>query len=224
MTGPIVAGALLATLALSAHGIGANAANLPAGNGTVPLPGARAVQQPPKCHGYRTYGVPRVSPLNARKTYRSIVVTNKGSMTITLLPRVAPIAVQSFIFLAQHHYFDGVIFHRIIPGFVIQGGDPTGTGFCGPGYEFRDEKVTMAYARGVLAMANAGPNTNGSQFFIVLSGNTGLPPNYTIFGRITSGLDTMDRIASVPLGVTSTGEKSRPLVKVYMKSVRVTVS
>jgi cyclophilin family peptidyl-prolyl cis-trans isomerase len=140
---------------------------------------------------------------------------------------VAPIAVQSFIFLAQHRYFDGVPFHRVVPGFVIQGGDPTGTGACGPGYEFKDERVTLPYVRGVLAMANAGPNTNGSQFFIVLSNNTGLPPNYTIFGRVTRGMDAVDRITKIPLGNRDVGgqvEKSVPLVKVYMKMVRIKIS
>src|SRR5581483_3922933 len=119
----------------------------------------------------------------------------------TLWPGVAPIAVMSFVFLAQHHYFDGVKFHRVIPGFVIQGGDPTGTGFCGPGYEFKDEPVKQPYVRGTLAMANAGPNTNGSQFFIVLANNTSLnqQPNYTIFGQVAHGISAVDRIASVPL-------------------------
>ena len=135
--------------------------------------------------------------------------------------------MQSFIFLAQHRYFDGVTFHRVLPGFVIQGGDPTGTGACGPGYEFKDERVTLPYTRGVLAMANAGPNTNGSQFFIVLSNNTGLPPNYTIFGRVSKGMDAVDRITKVPLGARDIGgqsEQSVPKVKVYMKTVRIKVS
>ncbi len=102
------------------------------------LPGAKVVKQPSVCKGYKTYGVPMVDRLQPGKTYTAKVSTNKGDFTITLWPGVAPIAVMSFVFLAQHHYFDGVIFHRVIPGFVVQGGDPTGTGYCGPGYEFKD--------------------------------------------------------------------------------------
>lgn len=190
---------------------------------TIPLPGAHVVKQQPVCAHYKTYGVPRVTPVSGSKTYRAIVTTNKGSFTITFFPKVAPIAVESFIFLAQHHYFDGVTFHRVVPTFVIQGGDPTGTGECGPGYEFKDEKVNQPYARGIVAMANAGPNTNGSQFFVMLQNNQ-LPPNYTIFGKVTSGMSTIDRLTNVPLGPGSDGSNSSPQTKIYMKSVRVTVS
>jgi cyclophilin family peptidyl-prolyl cis-trans isomerase len=189
-----------------------------------PLPSAVAAQQPAQCTGYKTWGVPKVAPLDTHRTYTAVVTTNKGVIMIKLLPKVAPIAVQSFIFLAQHHYFDGVRFHRVVPGFVIQGGDPTGTGLCGPDYQFNDETVTLPYTRGTVAMANAGPNTNGSQFFIMLGDDPGLPPSYTIFGRVTGGMDAVDRIASVPLGPGADGHNSAPRVKVYMKSVRVAVS
>ena len=191
---------------------------------SAPLPSAVAVHQQAPCTGYKTWGIPNIAPLDTGKTYTAVVTTNKGVITIKLLPKVAPIAVQSFIYLAQHHYFDGVRFHRVMPGFVIQGGDPTGTGLCGPGYQFKDEKVTLPYTRGTVAMANAGPNTNGSQFFIVLGDNTGLPPNYTIFGQVTGGMDAVDRIARVPLGPSPGGEVSKPREKVYMKSVRIRVS
>ena len=191
---------------------------------SAPLSSAAAVHLQAPCTGYKTWGIPNVAPLDTGKTYTAMVTTNKGVIMVKLLPAVAPIAVQSFIFLAQHHYFDVVRFHRVMPRFVIQGGDPTGTGLCGPGYQFKDEKVTLPYTRGTVAMANAGPNTNGSQFFIVLSDKTGLPPNYTIFGRVTGGMDAVDRIAHVPLGPSPGGEVSKPLVKVYMKSVRITVS
>src|SRR2546423_8902701 len=134
-----------------------------------PLHGAVAVPLHAPCTGYKTWDIPKVAPLDRGKTYTAVVATNKGVITIKLLPKVAPIAVQSFIFLAQHHYFDGVRFHRVVPGFVIQGGDPTGTGQCGPGYQYDDEKVTLPYTRGTVAMAKVGANTNGSQFFIVLS-------------------------------------------------------
>jgi cyclophilin family peptidyl-prolyl cis-trans isomerase len=189
-----------------------------------PLPSAVAVHLHAPCAGYKTWGIPNVAPLDTHKTYTAVVTTNKGVITVKLLPTVAPIAVQSFIFLAQHHYFDGVRFHRVVPGFVIQGGDPTGTGRCGPGYQFNDEKVTLPYTRGTVAMANAGPNTNGSQFFIVLGDNIGLPPSYTIFGEVMRGMGAVDRIAHVPRSPSPGGEVSQPRVKVYMMSVRIAVS
>ncbi len=212
---PIVLG--MALLLAGYGNLNASAAN------TIPLPGARVVKQQPVCAHYKTYGVPRVTPVNPRRTYKATVTTNKGTFTITFYPRVAPIAVESFLFLAQRHYFDGVSFHRVVPTFVIQGGDPTGSGECGPGYEFKNEKVTQPYARGIVAMANAGLNTNGSQFFIMLQNNS-LPPNYTIFGKVTSGMNTIDRLTSVQLGPGSDGTNSSPLTKIYMKSVRVTES
>jgi cyclophilin family peptidyl-prolyl cis-trans isomerase len=189
------------------------------------LPGAKKMQQPTACTGYKTYDVPMVDRLQAHKTYTAKVSTNKGDITITLWPGVAPIAVMSFIFLAQHHYFDGVTFHRVIPGFVIQGGDPTGTGQCGPGYEFKDEPVHHPYNRGVLAMANAGANTNGSQFFIVLANlsSSQLAPNYTIFGQVTTGMNAVDAIAKVPLKADAGGDISSPTQKVYMKRVTIQI-
>ena len=186
-----------------------------------PLRTAITVRQPAICRGYKTYGVPTVPPLDTSKTHKAIVATNKGTFTITLLPKDAPTTVQSFVFLARHHYFDGVTFHRVVPGFVIQGGDPTGTGECGPGYTFDDENTNAGYPRGTVAMANSGPNTNGSQFFVVLTDNPGLQPNYSVFGHVSSGMDTVDRIAAVPLGPTSYGEISKPRTPVVMHSVSI---
>ena len=188
--------------------------------GSGPLAGASTVPSSSTCTGYKTYGVPNVPALDNSKTYQAVVDTNKGTFTIALDARQAPTTVQSFIFLAQHHYFDGVKFHRVIPGFMIQGGDPTGTGGCGPGYQFKDENVHGGYTRGTVAMANAGPGTNGSQFFVVLK-DTALPPSYSVFGHVTSGMSAVDAIATVPLGTNAQGEKSVPLVKVYMKSVTI---
>jgi peptidylprolyl isomerase len=215
--------AIAGILGLCGCSPGQSASDAGSRSNAAPLHGAVAVPLHAPCTGYKTWGIPKVAPLDTHKTYTAVVTTNKGVITIKLLPKVAPIAVQSFIFLAQHRYFDGVRFHRVVPGFVIQGGDPTGTGLCGPGYQFEDEKVTLPYTRDTVAMANAGPNTNGSQFFIVLGDNTGLQPNYTIFGRVTGGMGAVDRIAHVPLGPSPGGEMSKPLVKVYMKSVRITV-
>ena len=122
------------------------------------------------------------------------------------------------MFLAREDFYDGVIFHRVISGFMIQGGDPTGTGSGGPGYKFRDEPVSRSYDRGILAMANAGPNTNGSQFF-VMHANYRLPPNYTIFGRLTAGEDVLDKIASA-----QTGAQDRPVEPVSISKVTITES
>jgi cyclophilin family peptidyl-prolyl cis-trans isomerase len=132
--------------------------------------------------------------------YTATVSTSDGAFTITLLPKIAPIAVNNFVFLARHHFYNGVIFHRIIKNFMVQTGDPTGTGFGGPGYKFPDEKVTLPYASGTVAMANSGPNTNGSQFFIITAKKQAkLQPNYTIFGKVTSGMDTVHKIADTPV-------------------------
>jgi cyclophilin family peptidyl-prolyl cis-trans isomerase len=132
------------------------------------------------------------------KSYTATLDTNHGSITIELKPDRSPQAVNSFVFLAREGFYDGVIFHRVVPGFVIQGGDPTGTGRGGPGYKFRDElEGPGSYDRGVVAMANAGPNTNGSQFFICLE-KVGLPHAYTIFGQVTQGMEAVDAIAALP--------------------------
>ena len=125
------------------------------------------------------------------------IETTVGVIEIELLDDAAPKTVENFVTLAKKGFYDGVIFHRVVPGFVIQGGDPDGTGMGGPGYKFDDEPVTMGYARGTVAMANSGPNTNGSQFFICLDDLASLPPKYTIFGMVTSGLATVDAIAAL---------------------------
>jgi cyclophilin family peptidyl-prolyl cis-trans isomerase len=147
--------------------------------------------------------------------YTATIRTSAGDMNAELLMTDAPRTVNNFVFLAREGFYDGVIFHRVIPGFMIQGGDPTGTGRGGPGYKFEDEPVNRRYDRGILAMANAGPNTNGSQFF-VMHADYGLPPNYTIFGRLTDGHDVLDEIASAP-----TGANDRPTEPVTITSVEI---
>jgi cyclophilin family peptidyl-prolyl cis-trans isomerase len=154
----------------------------------------------PTATSYPTWSHPPAMTISKSRHYTASVVTTDGSFTITLLPKTAPIAVNSFVFLARHHFFSQVIFHRILKGFMVQTGDPTGTGFGGPGYQFPDEKVTMKYTAGVVAMANVGPNTNGSQFFIVTSPKPAkLQPIYTIFGKVTSGMSTVYKIADTPV-------------------------
>lgn len=156
------------------------------------------------------------------KTYRAVLQTNFGDMCIQLLPEEAPLTVNNFVFLAREGFYTNVPVHRIVPGFVIQTGDPTGTGTGGPGYRFADEPVVSDYTLGTVAMANAGPNTNGSQFFIVLSDLRGrLPKQYTIFGRLVSGLDVLQKIAAVPVTRGPSGEVSSPTQPVMVERVMI---
>jgi cyclophilin family peptidyl-prolyl cis-trans isomerase len=158
--------------------------------------------------------------IDPAKTYTATMVTSHGTLEIVLDPLAAPVTVNSFVYLARFHYYDGVIFHRIIPGFVLQGGDPGGTGTGGPGYRFDDELPKAGrYEVGSLAMANAGPNTNGSQFFVI-SGPDGvrLPPLYALFGKVVKGLDV---VATVNDLGTSSG---KPRERVVIESVTITES
>ncbi|OGM01149.1 hypothetical protein A2480_00365 [Candidatus Uhrbacteria bacterium RIFOXYC2_FULL_47_19] len=122
------------------------------------------------------------------------IKTNKGEIVFELFAEDAPKTVSNFVVLAESGYYDGLTFHRVVPKFVIQGGDPIGNGTGGPGYKFEDEPVTRNYLAGTVAMANSGPNTNGSQYFICLEDQPTLPKNYTIFGQVTSGLDVVQSI------------------------------
>lgn len=130
------------------------------------------------------------------KRYTATIDTSLGELVVALDAAAAPKTVNNFVFLALHHYYDGVIFHRIINGFMCQGGDPTGTGRGGPGYKFEDETRAnpLLHETGVLSMANAGPNTNGSQFFITHSPQPHLNGKHTVFGKVTSGQDVVDAI------------------------------
>ncbi len=136
---------------------------------------------------------PPAMQIDVNKSYTATLHTSKGDIVIQLLPKSAPLAVNSFVFLARQGYFDGVTFHRVLPGFVAQGGDPTGSGTGGPGYQFASEidPALKFDGPGIVAMANAGPgtNTNGSQFFITYAAQSALNGGYTIFGRVTSGMD-----------------------------------
>jgi peptidyl-prolyl cis-trans isomerase B (cyclophilin B) len=143
--------------------------------------------------------------------------TNHGSIEIELFDDDAPKTVQNFVKLAKDGFYDGVIFHRVIQDFMIQGGDPTGTGSGGPGYQFEDEFNDHKVVRGALAMANAGPNTNGSQFFIVTTGAAPwLDGKHTVFGQVTSGMDVVDAIEGV-----ETGPGDKPSDEVRIESVTV---
>lgn len=127
--------------------------------------------------------------IDQNKNYQAVIETDKGDITVDLFAQDAPKTVNSFVFLAREGFYDGVSFHRVIPGFVAQGGDPTGTGTGGPGYRFEDEINQHKVAEGALAMANAGPGTNGSQFFITYSAQPHLDGKHTVFGRVSNGLD-----------------------------------
>ena len=125
------------------------------------------------------------------RQYQAVVHTERGDFTIDLLVDVAPASVNSFVFLAREGFFDGTTFHRVIPGFVAQGGDPTGSGRGGPGYRLPDELSEIPFDAGIVGMANAGPNTNGSQFYIVLADAPHLTGRYTAFGRVSAGMDVV---------------------------------
>ena len=164
-------------------------------------------------------GCPTSAPaaLPAGETRTVVIETAKGSITIKVEADLGPRAAGNFVALAECGYFDGIVFHRLVPGFVIQGGDPDGTGSGGPGYQFPNDPVNVPYARGIVAMANAGRDTNGSQFFIVLL-DSDLAPNYSVFGRVTTGIDAVDAIAAMPNG----GPPNNPALEpVAMDSVTV---
>lgn len=168
---------------------------------------------------------PPAMQINTSKTYEAEVKTSKGTFTIQLFAKDAPKTVNNFVFLSKQGFYDGVIFHRIIESFMIQTGDPTGTGAGGPGYAFEDEKTSYKYEPGIVAMANAGPNTNGSQFFICTgedSKDLNQIPNYTIFGKITSGMDVVKKIAATPVEVNpDTDENSKPTEKVTIDGITI---
>ncbi|HTY60046.1 MAG TPA: peptidylprolyl isomerase [Bacteroidota bacterium] len=177
-----------------------------------------------------TAGSPQTTQKGKKKTMTqahevAVIETSMGTIEAELYRADAPKTVENFVGLAGKKYFDGIIFHRVVPGFVIQGGDPTGTGTGGESIwkkEFADElnpatpSYKAGYMKGVLAMANRGPNTNTSQFFIMLADNTTLPKNYSIFGKVIKGMDVVDAIGKVPLE-----GGSRPVTPVVMKSVRI---
>ena len=159
--------------------------------------------------------------INTNSSYTAVIKTNLGDMTVEFFTDDAPITVNNFISLSKDGYYDNVIFHRVISGFMIQGGDPSGTGHGDygkyPGYKFDDELNNQRpYEKGILAMANAGPNTNGSQFFI-MHVDYPLPYSYTIFGQVVDGFDVIDKIASV-----ETDSADKPTTDVVISTVEIT--
>ena len=144
----------------------------------------------------KSYTAAPSQSIDAAKTYTATFSTAKGDIVVQLFADKAPVTVNNFVFLAKDGFFDGTVFHRVINDFMVQGGDPTGTGRGGPGYKWNDEKAALAipHDRGVLSMANAGPNTNGSQFFITHVKTDWLDGKHAVFGRVTSGIETVDKI------------------------------
>lgn len=159
--------------------------------------------------------------IDPQKRYTATMQTTLGKIVIALDALKAPQTVNNFVFLSGYKYYDGIIFHRIIGGFMCQGGDPTGTGRGGPGYKFNDELPKAGqYQLGSIAMANAGPNTNGSQFFLISGASgVGLPPSYSLFGQIVQGLDVLDAMQKV-----ETDRSDKPLTDVVIQSVTISVA
>ena len=164
------------------------------------------------------YSSPPEMTVSKDKEYFAKISTTEGDITVQLFVDEVPVTVNNFVFLAREGFYTDVKFHRVVKDFMIQGGDPTGTGAGGPGYSFADEPVTRDYVAGTLAMANSGPNTNGSQFFI-MHGNVSLPKNYTIFGLVTEGIEVVDKIANIPVTLSKQGERSVPEKEILIKSV-----
>ena len=173
----------------------------------------------------KQWNSPPAIKIDTSKQYTATINTNLGDIQVQLFANEDPKTVNNFIFLANQGFYNGCKFFRIVKGFVIQTGDPTNTGTGGPGYQFADEPVTRNYLPGTLAMANSGPNTNGSQFFICLADlTTQLPKDYTIFGIVTSGMDVVQAIGDTPVVANPNmgGELSSPTQDVHINSVEIT--
>ena len=189
-----------------------NPQSAPAANNTPTTKGGSPMQ----------WSNPPAMSIDQNKNYTATIKTNYGEIKAELYPKDAPNTVNNFVFLARQEFYNGVVVHRIVKGFVLQTGDPKGNGSGGPGYKFADEKITRDYVEGTLAMANSGPNTNGSQFFITLANLSGrLPKNYTIFGKVTSGMDVVKKIGDLPVKANFTGEQSTPTVDVHVESITI---
>ena len=154
------------------------------------------------------------------KQYSAVLHTTAGDITIVFTADKTPMTVNNFVYLAKQNFYDNTIFHRTIKGFMIQGGDPKGDGTGSPGYRFADEPFDGEYSRGTVAMANSGPNTNGSQFFI-MHNDYPLQKNYVIFGQVTAGLDVVDKIAEAPVRQSAGGENSSPVNPVKIVSIDI---
>jgi peptidyl-prolyl cis-trans isomerase B (cyclophilin B) len=158
----------------------------------------------------KQYKAPPAMAINTDHRYYATLATDRGDIKVELMPKEAPQTVNNFVFLARDGFFDGVVFHRVIPGFMAQGGDPTGTGTGGPGYRFSDEPNALKHEAGSLSMANAGPNTNGSQFFICYEPQPHLNGRHTVFGKVVAGMDVVN---SFPARDPSSGGAASATIK-----------
>ncbi|MCW2972055.1 MAG: peptidylprolyl isomerase [Thermoleophilia bacterium] len=194
-------------------GSGSNAADASAAGGTGAVSDAEVAKR------QDSYDKSPGAPLDPKKTYVVRVTTNLGAFDIKVDQKAGPIAAANFVGLVKEGYYDGIKFHRVIKGFMVQTGDPTGTGMGGPGYSIKDDDVTGSYTPGVVAMANAGPDTGGSQFFVVQGTDVQLGPDYAIFGKVdAAGLKTIDKIANVEV---SGPENSTPVDTVRIVSAKL---
>ena len=179
-----------------------------------------------KAEGVKKWGAAPSQVIDKNKNYTATIFTTYGAITADILPKLGPIAANNFVFLACHDYYNGIIFHRVVSGFMIQGGDPTGTGTGGPGYTIKDDAVPRAYEIGDLAMANTSSvNTGGSQFFII-QGPQGasLPRTYALFGHVTAGQAVVNTIAQAQVHASASGEASSPNKPVKITNVTIQVS
>ena len=163
---------------------------------------------------------PPAMQIDQNKTYQAVLKTSEGDITIDLDAKRTPKTVNNFVSLARDGFYAGTIFHRVIKDFMIQGGDPNGDGTGGPGYKFEDENLEEDYKRGTVAMANSGPDTNGSQFFIIHK-DYDLPKNYVVFGRVSAGMEVVDKIAEAEVTMSGSMEKSKPVNPVSIESVKI---
>jgi cyclophilin family peptidyl-prolyl cis-trans isomerase len=220
--------AVLTVLALALAGCGTKPQQTTQGSQPTAPSGSQSTtpQQPAAGQtAKKSWSSPPEMKIDANKSYQATVTTNKGTFKIELFAKEAPKTVNNFVFLSKEGFYNNVVFHRIIKSFMVQTGDPEGTGRGGPGYKFEDElKTTYKYEPGMIAMANAGPNTNGSQFFICTgedSKNLNKMPNYTIFGKVIEGMDIVQAIAGTPVEKGPTGEESKPKETVTIQSIAI---
>ena len=194
-----------------------------AANSVACAPFAKAGNKP---EGAKKWGAAPSQVINKNKLYTAHIFTTDGAITADIQPKLGPIAANNFVFLACHKYFNGIIFHRVVSGFMIQGGDPLGTGTGGPGYTIKDDTVPRAYQIGDLAMANTGvANSGGSQFFIIQGPQgAGLGRTYALFGHVTSGQAVVNTIAQAKVRANSSGESSTPDKAVKITSVTIKAS
>ena len=214
--------AVLLTLSVPLGAVTGFAQSTPAAS---PASAAGCWATPPSMtSGYMQWDTAPQMVIDPAKMYTATVATNRGDIVIQLDAAAAPATVNNFVCLSRAGYYDVTVFHRIIQGFMIQGGDPTGTGTGGPGYQINDElpQGETPYVRGTIAMANAGPNTNGSQFFIVHQDQpVEFPKSYSIFGQVTSGLEVLDVLTTIPVVDIGRGEVSSPQVTVGIKTITI---